>query len=614
MTAPWHKVVRDIWRERTRASLVMLAIAVGLTGFLAVLSTYAILQRELDRGYLATNPASAVIVMDRIDEALIAATIARGDVEDADARTVVSGRIQTPDGSWRRLMLFVVRDFDRLRISTVTPEAGAWPPATGEMLIERDAFQVGKTSIGAAATVETKAGGQHVLRVAGRVHDAGQAQARMENMVYAYIAPATLEVLGERPDLDRLYVLASGNRFDEAHVRQVAGDLKTWLEGSGHVVRRVDVPTPGQHPHAVIMGFLLLLMDAFGAFALALSGVIVTNLLLAMLAAERRQIGVMKALGGSRGQIARLYLAEAGVLGLGALMMAVPAGVLAGRALSRYFGVLLNFDLNSLAIPLWVFALAIVIALIVPLVAAAYPVAIATDITVRAALDASVNATTFGVSRLDRWFARMTQGASPLVLGIRNSMRRRTRTALTGATLACAGAFFMSALNVRTSLMTTADRQFGAGTYGADFRYAFDQHMLMIYVFLIIVAAVLASIGGLGLTTATSLNVLERRRELGVLRAVGASPATVATIVVSESLFVAVTAWMIAVVAAWVIAMGIGAVVPRVSLFKNGLSISLSAIGIVGWLGISAAIAIAASVAPAIAAGRHSIREAISYE
>jgi hypothetical protein len=48
--------------------------------------------------------------------------------------------------------------------------------------------------------------------------------------------------------------------------------------------------------------------------------------------------------------------------------------------------------------------------------------------------------------------------------------------------------------------------------YGADFRYAFDQHMLMIYVFLVVVSAVLAAVGSLGLMTATSLNVLERRR------------------------------------------------------------------------------------------------------
>jgi hypothetical protein len=30
ITAPWRKVMRDVWRERTRATLVVLAIAVGL--------------------------------------------------------------------------------------------------------------------------------------------------------------------------------------------------------------------------------------------------------------------------------------------------------------------------------------------------------------------------------------------------------------------------------------------------------------------------------------------------------------------------------------------------------------------------------------------------------
>src|SRR6185369_7654590 len=104
MTIPtqWRKAIRDIWRERTRASLVVLAIAIGLAGFVAVLSTYAILQRELNRGYLETNPPSGVIVTDGIDDGLIAATAARDDIDDADLRRVISGRLQAKDGSWRR--------------------------------------------------------------------------------------------------------------------------------------------------------------------------------------------------------------------------------------------------------------------------------------------------------------------------------------------------------------------------------------------------------------------------------------------------------------------------------------------------------------------------------
>jgi len=46
----------------------------------------------------------------------------------------------------------------------------------------------------------------------------------------------------------------------------------------------------------------------------------------------------------------------------------------------------------------------------------------------------------------------------------------------------------------------------------SDGRFAFDQHMLMIYVFLIVTSLVLGGVGGLGLMTTMSLSVLERRR------------------------------------------------------------------------------------------------------
>ena len=58
----------------------------------------------------------------------------------------------------------------------------------------------------------------------------------------------------------------------------------------------------------------------------------------------------------------------------------------------------------------------------------------------------------------------------------------------------------------------------------ADSRFGFDQHMLMIYVFLVVMAFMLAAVGGLGLATTMSISVLERRRELGILRAIGATP------------------------------------------------------------------------------------------
>ena len=122
---------------------------------------------------------------------------------------------------------------------------------------------------------------------------------------------ATLSELGEEPYFDQLKLLVAGDRMDEAHVRGVAESVRRFVEGRGGRVRRVDVPKPGQHPHADLMGLLLLLMAAFGFFALALSGVLVVNLLTALLASQVRQIGVMKAVGGSDARIAGLYLAQA---------------------------------------------------------------------------------------------------------------------------------------------------------------------------------------------------------------------------------------------------------------------------------------------------------------
>ena len=618
MTTLWAKAAADVWRARSRTILVVIAIAIGLSGFLAVLSTYTILRRELDRGYLATNPASAVLRTTAVDEALLTKVIARDDVDDADARRVVTASLRTGDGAWRRVMLFVLRDFTSLRINTVTPEGGEWPPTPDGMLIERDAFQVAKARIGDLVAIRMSDGREHRLRVAGGVHDPGQAQARMENMVYAYITPETLVRLGEMPTLDRLQLLVSGNRLDEAHIRRVAEDVKASLERDGHRVRRIDVPTPGQHPHTVIMGFLLLVMAAFGFLALVLSGVIVVNLLFATMANERRQVGVMKAIGGTRGQIAAIYLAEAALFGAAAIALASPAGIWGGRVLSRYFAVLLNFDLATLAVPGWVYLLVAFIGLVVPIAAAAYPVAVGTRITVREAIAAAgVDLSTFGGRRLDRVLAALPLARGPLLLGVRNSLRRRVRLALTLVTLTLAGAFFISALSFRTSMIATFDQLFGAGTFGADDRYAFDQHMLMIYIFLILIGGVLAAVGALGLMTTTSLNVLDRRRELGVLRAIGATPRMVGGIVVLEAVFVVVIAWGLGVLLAWPITAALGTLMSSLlTLIKvrSGVLVSLAPAAVAGWLGIAVALAVVSSLAPAWSASRRSIREAISYE
>src|SRR5262249_39347440 len=85
----------------------------------------------------------------------------------------------------------------------------------------------------------------------------------------------------------------------------------------------------------------------------------------------------------------------------------------------------------------------------------------------------------------------------------------------------------------------------------ADLRFSADQHMVMIYIFLVVVSGILAVVGGLGLMTTMSLNVLERRREMGVLRAIGASPPAVWVLVITEGVAIRVRGWGPGPAAAW---------------------------------------------------------------
>src|SRR6185369_15138380 len=98
------------------------------------------LVRELNRQYLATNPASAVLRTDAVDDALLARVKAVPGVREVEARRVVNARVRGGTASWRTLVLFAAKDLSTARVGAVNREGGAWPPADGEIAVERDAF------------------------------------------------------------------------------------------------------------------------------------------------------------------------------------------------------------------------------------------------------------------------------------------------------------------------------------------------------------------------------------------------------------------------------------------------------------------------------------------
>ncbi|EGO65804.1 FtsX-like permease family protein [Acetonema longum] len=135
----------------------------------------------------------------------------------------------------------------------------------------------------------------------------------------------------------------------------------------------------------------------------------------------------------------------------------------------------------------------------------------------------------------------------------------------------------------------------------------------IITIFLLIMAVLLAVVGALGLTGTMGINVLERTREIGVMRAVGASSLDIGKVFVVEALCIGVLSWL----AGALLALPVAALLSHqvgVLFMQNPLAFSFSFLGVGIWLGLSTALSALASLLPAWNAARLSVRDVLSYQ
>jgi putative ABC transport system permease protein len=135
----------------------------------------------------------------------------------------------------------------------------------------------------------------------------------------------------------------------------------------------------------------------------------------------------------------------------------------------------------------------------------------------------------------------------------------------------------------------------------------------IVVAFLILMALLLAAVGGLGLTTTMSINILERVREVGVLRAIGASNLTVGKIVLVEGMAIGLLSWFLGLVLSWPISAFMSEQL-GLALIKIPLSFQYSTGAAIVWFFALQAVALVASLGPARKAVRLTIREVLAYE
>jgi len=464
-----RKVWKDLAERKARSLTTLAGLVIGLWGIGTVTVAWVVLSNDLSENFLRTQPPDLVI---QTGPGVIPALGSIEGIEAWENRPLLSGRIEAAPNFFIPLQLYVVEDFETQGVARIFPQAGPVTPARGEMLIERagdillrimrikvanpDTLHDPQQAMIAAddakpdhINIQLPGGITTSTHIAGQIFDPGLAPSNQEQIIYGYVTRETAETWLPGGVPVRIVAQTAPDRQ-----QAVAREIKARLEAAGNGVVRVTFPDPQKHPHQFQMDAILFLLGGLGLLAFGMGSVLVINLANGILTNQIRQIGSLKAMGATTGQVVRLYLACQLLLGLASSALALPLAVKAGYWVCRVIAAMLNFDILTTRITWPVYAALVLAGGLLPVLAAWWPVRRWSRVSVRDALENhGMGAHFHRGSMLDRLKLPLPV---PLLVGLRNALRKPARFVLSGLTIAIGALIFMLAMNMRASIINTA--------------------------------------------------------------------------------------------------------------------------------------------------------------
>ena len=791
MRIGYRKVLRDLWRSKGRTLLAVLSIAVGVFAVGMVSGMSDLMPARMMSSYRETNPAHVTISLSGIvtDDDLARLARVPGVLDIEGIRNLGARWQPNPNAALRDVLMTIRPDYVDQKFNTIQLLSGTWPDRDG-IAVEQstvDTFRMPRSGTLTLLLDER----EREFKITGVVQDLGIYPPAYGGSPQLYMSPETAETVFGIRGYDRLRVQVPA--FSEKAAQDTVDRLKTQLEKMSAPVFLYQIQPPDEHPMQDIVNGMMLILKVMAIVSLGLGLLLVINTVNAIVAQQVPQIGVMKAMGGTTRQMLQLYLSGVLIYGVLAVFIAVPLGVAFAADISAGM-------LATMAIPRDpVFRVSnqavmqqLMVGLLVPLIAALWPILSGVRLTVREAISNYGISASYGQGLLDRLLARWRSLPRPLALTLRNTFRRKGRVALTQIALVMAGVVFLMVMSsaesfshtvafltnslgfkvqigfqrpvrseevqaliaaqpnvehvemqlfeastayrgkddvqgediffngvqpdsqliklpliqgrwllpaddhavvltnevagqlgvqigdpiwislggqkiewvvvgtmfdvsnlqrnvyvsrpvyaaevgltghgtsasvstrpddgatqlrvesqLREALNARGLRVADTNTYEAE-RVRMENIYGLIMTMLLTMAALIALVGAVGLAGTLSINVLERRREIGVMRAIGASSPTIAGLFIGEGLLLGLLAWLIALPLSIPVGQVFVAVIGQVLSFP--ISYQFSWNGALQWLIIIVALSILGSAVPAIRATRVSVRESLAYE
>jgi putative ABC transport system permease protein len=126
-------------------------------------------------------------------------------------------------------------------------------------------------------------------------------------------------------------------------------------------------------------------------------------------------------------------------------------------------------------------------------------------------------------------------------------------------------------------------------------------------------AMIAATVGAIGLTGALAISVVERTREIGVMRSLGAKSGVISRLYLMEGILQGLLSWVLAVPVAYVVSQPVARLLGQ-RMLKLDLDYAFATPAVFIWLSIVLTFAVSAALWPARMAARARVRENLSYQ
>jgi putative ABC transport system permease protein len=454
----WNKIWRDLAHNKARTLLVVLSIAVGVFALGTILGGYNIMTDWMARENEAWGPIDMTLwgwpFDDRAKETVLREPGIAGveRMVDTSFRWHLEGDASLEPSDWREAQLYAREDYEAQRMGKVDLWEGSWPEGR-TLAIERMTARHLDIPIGSIIVIQH---GQHErrLEVVGIIRDSFADPPQFGADPIFFSSPETAAWL-TGDGFNRIEVRMEA--YDRMEANRLIDELRYRLESTGVAVWGWWVRDPTEHWFQESVDTVVVILLVLGVLALGLSVFLIVNTTNAIISQQVWQIGVMKAVGATRGHVVRVYLVAAVIYGALALLIAVPLGAVGAYLLAGWILELVNITLTTFPIDPAALIVQVVLAVTVPLVAALVPVIGGARITAHKAISTYGLGGGFGRGLFDRVLGRIRRLPRPMVLSVRNTFRRKGRVLLTLLTLALGGAMFMMVMSVRASFDYTID-------------------------------------------------------------------------------------------------------------------------------------------------------------